>query len=115
MLKGEAKNTKWTTGSAGIYVLGPNLVNNKPHWLQDPPGSQAIWYLILDNRGFWVIGHKDGVGGFSASIISFDEVAGPQEATNWRYDDGENWITTSDDILVDTFDKPGAYLHNIYT
>ena len=112
MLKGEAKNTKWTTGSAGIYVLGPNLVNDKPYWLQDR-GSNAIWHL--KDRKAWVIGLKKDLGGTWAFMGSYDEVAGPQEATNWRYDDGENWITTSDDILVDTFDKPGAYLHNIYT
>ena len=104
-LKGEAKDAQ--SSSAGMYVLGPNPVNGKPHWLQDP-GSNAIWNL--KNSKFWLIGLQDDLGGSrSVSIFSTDEVASPQEATNWQYYDGKEWIT-SDDIFVDTFVKPGAYI-----
>ena len=98
-LKGEANNY-WTTGSAGIYVLGPYLVNDRPHWLQDP-GSKAIWYS--EDAKTWAIGLQNDLGGFLFSINSLDEVAGPLEATTWKYYDGKKWVSTSDDIMVDTF------------
>ena len=92
--------------------MGRNPVNDKPHWLQDR-GSNAIWHL--KDRKAWVIGFQEDLGGLRAFMGSDDEVAGPQEATNWNYyNEPKKWITTSDDILVDSFDKPGAYLHNIY-
>ena len=90
---------------AGIYVLGPDLVNGKSHWLQDP-GSNAIWY---DKRfENWKIGSN--LGSSSASIISYDDVAGPQVATTWKYYN-KKWIAflPSDDIFVDTFVEPGTY------
>ena len=102
-LKGEAKVAQ--SSKAGIYTLGPDLVNGKSHWLQDP-GSNAIWY---DKRfENWKIGSN--LGSSSASIISYDDVAGPQVATTWKYYNKE-WIAflPSDDIFVDTFVEPGTY------
>ena len=100
--KGEAKDTQ--SSRAGIYVLGPNPVNGKPHWLQNS-SSHAIWY---DNEnGDWNIGPPKNLGSDEAEIYSPDDVAGPQVATTWKYYN-KKWIT-SDDILVDTFVEPGTY------
>ena len=40
-------------------------------------------------------------------IYSEDHVAGPQLATNWKYDDGRK--IESDDILVDSLEESGTY------
>jgi hypothetical protein len=104
-LKGEAKDAR--SSSAGMYFLGPNPVNDNPHWLQDL-GPKAIWHLKDDKA--WVIGLQEELGGLWALIASYDEVAGPQEATNWQYYDGKKWITTSDAILVV---NPGSYIIHI--
>ena len=53
-LKGGAKDAQ--SSRAGIYILGPNMVHEKPHWLQDP-GTNAIWYY--KERNSWVIGPKE--------------------------------------------------------
>ena len=102
-LKGEAKVAQ--SSMAGIYVLGPDLVNRRLHWLQDP-GSNSIWYD--DKNENWMIGPKKNLRSSIGSIHSKNDVAGPQLATTWKYYDGEGWIT-SDDILVDTFVEPGTY------
>ena len=101
-LKGEAKVAQ--SSRAGIYVLGPDLVNGKSHWLQDP-GSNSIWYD--DKKGTWNIATQNDLGSDYAYIYSDNDVAGPQVATTWHYYDNK-WIT-SDDILVDTFAKTGTY------
>ena len=100
--KGEAKNTQFSR--AGIYLLGPNPVNGKPHWLQNSSSSNAIWYD--DKNGDWNIGPIKNLGTDKAKIYSPDDVAGPQVATTWKYRN-KKWIT-SDDILVDTFVEPGT-------
>ena len=101
-LKGEAKVAQ--SNKAGIYILGPDLVNGKSHWLQDP-GSNSIWYY--DKKGTWNIGTQNSLGSEKASIYSNNDVAGPQVAKTWHYID-DKWIT-SDGILVDTFVEPGKY------
>ena len=104
-LKGEAKVVQFN--SPGIYVLGPNAVNGKSHWLQDP-GPNAIWF-DKENES-WNIGNQDGIGGSIAGLTSFDKVASPQKASTWQY--SNNGWTISDDILVDTFVvEPGMYIH----
>ena len=95
-LKGDPKYHQ--AGRAGIYVLGPNAVNERSHWLQDP-GPNAIWY----NNGSWKIGDQRILGGTLAGLKSYDGLGGPQEATSWKYANDVKWIT-SDDILVDTFE-----------
>ena len=100
--KGEAKDTQ--SNKAGIYILGPNPVNSKPHWLQIT-GTHAIWYN--EEKEIWAIGLQKSLGSDKAWIYSSDDVASPQEATTWIYFNKE-WIT-SDDILVDTFVEPGTY------
>ena len=92
--KGEAKDV--LSSLVGIYVLQPNPVNGKSHWLQDI-GTHSIWY----NREvkIWAIGPHVNLGSSTASMISYDDVTGPEEATNWQYYN-KKWIT-SDDIYVE--------------
>ena len=99
-LKGEAKDAH--SGMAGIYILGPNMVNGKSHWLQNP-GTNAIWYT--KEKRHWHIADQVHLGNDRAWIFSSEDVAGPQEATTWEYYD-DKWII-SDDILVDTYAEPG--------
>ena len=95
-LKGQSKDAQ--SSLAGIYVLEPNPINDKPHWLQNS-GSEAIWYnKYIKDIGIWAIGSR---------IISFDDVSSPQEATTWQYFDGKDFVV-SDDIMVDTFVEAGT-------
>ena len=100
-LKGEAKVVQFN--SPGIYVLGPNAVNGKSHWLQDS-GTNAIWF---DNENDnWNIGPQDNLGTTIAGIVSYENVASPMKATTWHYSNN-GWIK-SDDISVETFVEPGT-------
>ena len=114
-INGAAKDAQRTR--AGIYVLGPTLVNDKPHWLQNQ-GSNAIWYN--KRHGGWNIGNQAKLGGLrlyykpQAKLYSPDDSyrAGPQEASTWKYYGGRrccsiNWIR-SEGILIDTFVEPGT-------
>ena len=91
-LKGGAKDAQ--SSKAGSYILGPKLVHGKSHWLQDP-GKNAIWYY----KDHWNIGDRRYIGRDQALIYSREDVAGPQEATVWRYFN-RKWIK-SKDILVE--------------
>ena len=103
-LKGEVKDDA-QPNIAGTYILEPKLENGKSHWLQHT-GTHAIWWY--NNTG-WVIGPQDNLGSSFASIVSYDNVTGPEEATTWQYVDAlDRWIT-SDKILVDTFVEKGTY------
>ena len=107
-LKGEAKDAQ--SSREGIYILGPNLVNGKSHWLQNS-GTNAIWYT--KDKRHWHIADQVHLGNDRAGIFSSEELAGPQEATTWKYYNGDKWII-SDDILVDTYAEPGMlYIHNM--
>ena len=107
-IKGEAKELKVSSGVPGIYVLGPNSINGKSHWLQKS-SSNAIWYHKGIEFSAWCIGSQDDiVSGLPPSIISFEDVASPQDITTWMYSDGEDHIL-SHDILV----APGTYIFNI--
>ena len=102
-LKGKVKDAQHS--KQGLYSLGLNEVNGKSHWLQDS-GTNAIWY----HNGDWNIGIQERIGGSKQiALCTNEDVAGPQEATTWKYISDDKWIT-SDDILVDTF-KPGMYVH----
>ena len=103
-LKGEAKGAQ--PSRAGLYILGPNTVNGKSHWLQDPP-ENAIWYD--KPNGYWKIGAQDNIGNSTAAIAIYttEDVAGPQEAKVWKYGNNGKWFTSEEDILVDTF-EPGT-------
>ena len=93
--KGEAKDV--LKHSVGIYVLQPKPVNGKSHWLQDT-GKHSIWY----NREvkIWAIGPQVNLGTSTASVISYNDVTGPEEATNWQYYVNK-WII-SNDIFVES-------------
>ena len=105
-LKGKPKDLQGTR--AGLYILGPNEVNGKSHWLQDS-GANALWYDKAN--GDWNIGDQENIGSTKSSIHTSEDVAGPQEATTWKYFSGSKFIV-SDDILVDTF-KPGMYTNRV--
>ena len=105
-LKGRAKNAQGTR--AGLYILGPKEVNGKSHWLQDS-GTNAIWYY--KKNGHWNIGAQDNIGSDNRVIHTSEDVAGPQEATTWKYTSGGNWII-SEDILVFTFEQ-GMYINRM--
>ena len=96
--KGEAKDV--LSSLVGIYVLDPKPVNDKSHWLQDS-GTHSIWYN--KESKIWAIGPQVNLGSSTASVISYNDVTGPEEATTWQYYDNE-WII-SDDIFV----EPGTY------
>jgi hypothetical protein len=98
-LKGQAKDAQYSV--AGIYVLEPNPINDKSHWLQNS-GSKAIWYH--EEIGIWTIGSLQWK---APDIISLEKVGSPQEATTWQYFDGKEFIA-SDDIMVDTFVEAGT-------
>ena len=95
-LKGKAKDAH--SSRTGIYILGPNLVNGKSHWLQNP-GTNAIWYF----KDHWNIGDHRNLGSDKTWIFSPEDVAGPQEATTWKYYN-DKWIT-SKDIFVEVLCK----------
>ena len=103
-LKGKPKDFQGTR--AGLYILGPNEVNGKSHWLQDS-GTNAIWHD--KPNGDWNIGTQDDIGNSSASVFIYttEDVAGPQKAKVWKYGKSGKWII-SDDILVET---PGMYIN----
>ena len=92
-INGEAKNAQVSNGVPGIYVLGPNSINGKSHWLQEL-GSNAIWYK---KGSGWRIGPQDNIG----SILSFDDVATPQQVSTWYYYNGQEYVQ-SDDIMVES-------------
>ena len=104
-LNGEAKDA--VGPNAGVYVLGPNPICGKSHWLKDPSSNRAIWYN--KEIGIWAMGLKSYLGSTTCSLLSYDDVDGPQKVKNWKYanPNGPGFMP-SDDILVDTFDEPGT-------
>ena len=92
-LKGKA--SKAFSSPAGVYILGPNLISGRSHWLQNS-GSNAIW-CEEENVSKWVIGLQSGRG----DIYSYNDVTSPQEATTWEYYDGNNFIPIAD-ILIES-------------
>ena len=106
-LKGREKNPHdWMHTTAGLYILGPKEVNGKSHWLQ-ASGANALWYDKAN--GDWIIGDKKNIGSTKSSIHTSEDVAGPQEATTWKYMSGGECII-SKNILVDT---PGMYINTM--
>ena len=97
---------------AGIYVLGPTPVNGRSQWLQ-VPGLNAIWYN--KEIQIWAVGSKGDLGSSRAGIVSYGDVAGPEEARTWQYHNKQNWISGSDNVLVETFVEAGTFLlfHNL--
>ena len=52
-----------------------------------------MWFLPKKSSkgGRWIIGKSKNLGKDMGSIISPDDVDEPQEATTWKYFDGDNW------------------------
>ena len=99
-LKGEVKDAQ--SGREGIYILGPGRVNGKSHWLQNP-GTNAIWYdNVKKNVGKWNIAGQEHLGSNQAGIFSSNDVAGPQEATTWKYHKTK-WIISKDIFVEGTY------------
>ena len=96
-LKGGAKDAQ--SSMAGIYILGPKMVHGKSHWLQDS-GTNAIWYY----KGNWNIADHRYLGSNQAFIYSPEDVAGPQEATTWKYYN-RKWIISKDIFVEGTKSK----------
>ena len=111
-LKEQSKDTLYAySGVAGIYVLEPNPINDKSHWLHHS-GSWAIWYN--KEIGIWAIGYQEELGSYLTPIFSALDVSSPQESTAWAYLDGKEFIVSDDFIMVDTFVEAGTcILHNI--
>ena len=84
----------------GTYILGPNLINGKPHWLQEG-GSNAIWEK-LGEKGYWIIGGIHLLGErYSNSLKSSHASVGPLEVTKWKYlHDGWKWSETTDVAIL---------------
>ena len=87
---------------AGIYIRQSNGEHNFSHWLQNL-GNNAIWYDDIGRLGGWNFGSQENLGGTKTYIYTLDDVADPQIATNWNYDDGRR--IESDDILVDAIGR----------
>ena len=104
-INGEVENTQ-LSGIPGTYVLGPNSINGKSHWLQESD-SNAIWYNQGNGWGGWFIGSQENIINNIALIISFGGVVSPQEVSTWYYYNGSSYII-SDDILVDS----GTCIHH---
>ena len=93
-IKGEANNAKFR-GIPGIYVLGPNSINGKSHWLQESVSSTLPTGEIF---GWGIDSLEDGL----ANILSFDKVASPLEAGNWKGYNGTTYIDIAfHDVLVE--------------
>ena len=100
-LKGELKVAFSTV--TGVYSRGPNT--KYQNWLQDN-GTNAIWH---DWPGGWNFGSQDNLGSSDKTwFYSSDDVAGPQLAKNWEYDDLRGPIE-SNDILVQSLVESGFY------
>ena len=96
-LEGAAK-TAVGYSREGIYILQPDAVNDKEHWLQ-LGGSGALWYdQIFQN---WKIGPKDDLGNSSSWIMSnVNNSTGPLEATTWKYNSSGVWIEATEEIIL---------------
>ena len=105
-LKGGAKDAQ--SSKAGSYILGPKLVHGKSHWLQDP-GKNAIWYY----KDHWNIGDRRYIGRDQALIYSREDVAGPQEATVWRYFN-RKWIKSKDIFVEGTKNQDFKLKTNLF-
>ena len=92
--------SNYINGIPGIYVLEPNSINGKSHWLQES-GSNAIFYNTLPTGeifGWGIDSLEDGL----ANILSFDKVASPLEAGNWKGYNGTTYIDIAfHDVLVE--------------
>ena len=99
-LLGAAKKAQFSR--EGIYILQPDDVNGKKHWIKQG-GSNALWY---GKKGYWNIGPLWNCGSDTAGLISNVSI-GPLEATTWKYvtydqciGDDHVWIEATDLIIL---------------
>ena len=98
-MKGDAKYAQSTR--EGAYILTSNLINGKPHWIQNSKRN-AIWYNI--DFGVWNIGLLKNLGSIKTGIVSLDSTnnTSPIEATTWAYVKNGKWITApADSVMVE--------------
>ena len=91
-MEGEAKVAQ--SSRAGIYILQPNYVNGKEHWLQQG-GSNALWY----DKNYWYIGPKDDLGSSIGGLYGNASVS-PLAATIWKYVKNDTWIEGTEEIVL---------------
>ena len=73
----------------GIYLLQPNKINGKSHWMNED-GSLAIWYDIIDNKGNWNIGDIENLGSETVAMYSCGDADKPHKNTTWMYFDEDD-------------------------
>ena len=89
-----AGKVKETQPRGGTYILGDDLVNGFPHWLNTEsssmyttatPFSQAIWFDKITSR--WYVGDKtdlgDGIGGIQGP--KYNDSYPHEIKQGWRY------------------------------
>ena len=99
-LNNEVKDTHGS--KVGKYILAPNMVNEKKHWLQ-PGSTNAMWF---SKCGHWSIGPQSSVSQNDciSGLYAPGDSTGPDTATGWKYarDDGSSHEPSNDnDILVE--------------
>ena len=114
-IKGEANNAKFR-GIPGIYVLGPNFINGRSHWLQES-GSNAIWnikgkFFYKGKERYWTawgIGSQDDIGSTDTDLTSVNDRAGPQKPSYWR-----SWNSEESDFIkhYDILVQSGTCIHH---
>ena len=98
-LNNEAKDAQGSR--AGLYILAPNMVNEKKHWLQQG-GIGAMWYC---KNGFLAIGLQSNINEVECvpQLYAPGDSTGPETATGWKYLKDGGWHETSNDndVLVE--------------
>ena len=98
-MKGKAHDLH--SNKQGIYTSGPDSVNGKTYW-NHKNGKFSMWYLPKESSkgGRWFIGKSKNLGKKMGSIISQDDVDKPQDATTWKYFNGNSWISQPRNVIV---------------
>ena len=86
----------------GIYILQPDTVNDREHWLQlENLGEKqhALWYDPFHQN--WKIAPKDFLGSSNSLIVSnVNNSTGPLEAATWNYSSSGIWYETTEKIIL---------------
>ena len=91
----------------GLYTLGSNQINGKPHWIQDEEywiedRGMAIWY----KENHWNIGNIEDLGSCNVIMYSSGDAVGPYEPSTWHYfnydDDDWSCFETTDVLILPT-------------
>ena len=85
----------------GVYLLQPNQINGKCHWINEN-GSLAIWYDCIEDKGNWNIGAIENLGSEIVAMYSCGDSDKPLEAATWmHFDEDENkWCETTDVFIL---------------